>query len=858
MPACHQLAVSLTRIQAIGGGFAVAVGIFSMNSIGQSSSDFVRFGGILFQDSLVVFNNSRLTNCTAESLSDNALGTSYVFGGAFAMIHLHQVSNFRLGLLLPSDRPQLTNGYNVTVLVTRSHFTLCSVLSSAAARLGETSGSGGAIHVQSVALTNFSVLDSVFISNRATVAGGATNSPSFSRGGALAVEGNSSFSFVAVSSSKFFNCAVQGANISNMGARGGAVHVLRAASIAVIQTNFTNCSVLNAVSSGVVSGGSAMCTVLSGDTCINKCVFDATAGEDSSETSNGLLVLARSTSLARLNVSHCVFMSSTVVISIICAGSDGALRAVGSCDGPKMLLTQSRILQVSSSTVPSLNVVGSVLMSFPNLQSVSFSGSYLYCALSRFTAFKEQTVASSTSSSVYSCKPCLPHHMSLTANAVSLEELSSSKNADRCFPVSSKLGTSGCPFAVSDCTTYVNVVIGFWTNFSDARTLQDVRRCPQGYCGCINSIDGSCQLTPLLSIGRSTDPLCIRNRTGKLCGGCPPNFTQSVDDRSCISNEVCLKSLWWVWTVSILGFAGFSLYIVVSCRKHAVGAMSCLVFYFQMSSFATDSGEADAFAAILQYSQVHSLVAFYEGACYAPNMSAYNATAFKLIGPMFLVCFVVAWTFIIQKLQRRLNDDITVTYSGTLAVALLFAFSNIANAVFTLVECTSYSETDAVVFIDGTVPCRDATWNGLVFVAALLFLFPPAFAAALRFNKFPQSARDAVCGKFTEGMPYWGALTLTFRLLIAVSQFLRIDYPNLLAFVRLLLSMTVLVLLVNLRPYVYDRTFWVDVTCHVCLTALFGLQIIATSREFLGVAESLDPTRLNVFSAVTTLSTIFR
>lgn len=145
-----------------------------------------------------------------------------------------------------------------------------------------------------------------------------------------------------------------------------------------------------------------------------------------------------------------------------------------------------------------------------------------------------------------------------------------------------------------------------------------------------------------------------------------------------------------------------------------------------------------------------------------------------------------------------------------------------------------------------------------MFFAALLFLFPPAFAAALRFNKFPQSARDAVCGKFTEGMPYWGALTLTFRLLIAVSQFLRIDYPNLLAFVRLLLSMTVLVLLVNLRPYVYNRTFWVDVTCHVCLTALFGLQIIATSREFLGVAESLDPTRLNVFSAVTTLSTIFR
>jgi hypothetical protein len=91
-----------------------------------------------------------------------------------------------------------------------------------------------------------------------------------------------------------------------------------------------------------------------------------------------------------------------------------------------------------------------------------------------------------------------------------------------------------------------------------------------------------------------------------------------------------------------------------------------------------------------------------------------------------------------------------------------------------------------------------------------------------------------------------------------MSQFLRIDFPNLLAYLRLVLSMGMLVLLMNLRPYVHDHTFWVDVTCHVSLTALFGLHIIATSREFLGVAESLDPTRLIVFSTVAILGTFFR
>ena len=61
-------------MQAIGGGFAVVVGIYIMNSLGQSGSCSVYFGGIIFQDSLVVLNESRITNCTAESLSGNALG----------------------------------------------------------------------------------------------------------------------------------------------------------------------------------------------------------------------------------------------------------------------------------------------------------------------------------------------------------------------------------------------------------------------------------------------------------------------------------------------------------------------------------------------------------------------------------------------------------------------------------------------------------------------------------------------------------------------------------------------------------------------------------------------------------------
>jgi hypothetical protein len=78
-----------------------------------------------------------------------------------------------------------------------------------------------------------------------------------------------------------------------------------------------------------------------------------------------------------------------------------------------------------------------------------------------------------------------------------------------------------------------------------------------------------------------------------------------------------------------------------------------------------------------------------------------------------------------------------------------------------------------------------------------------------------------------------------------------------LAFVRLFLSTGAIVLLVNLRPYVDERTFWVDVVCYACLIVQFGLQIFSAEREFLGVAETLDRNR-SFSKDISTLSTVVR
>jgi hypothetical protein len=844
---------------------AVAVGVYMLNSVGATSSfkEF-SFGIISFRDSHISMTQSSVTNCSATSLTDSSQGPSSVYGGAFAVLHSPQVSNFVFGLLQPPmpGTELKSTGSNVTVLISNSNFSRCSALSSASSVVpGEANGGGGAVYAKSVAMTNFSLIQSNFINGTVNVNSGASGLSSFSYGGALAVEASDA-TFVAITRSSFATCGAGGANISNLAVRGGAVYVSRALSATVVQTNFTNCSVTDTASGDVVSGGAAVCAVLlTRDFSINQCVFDASGSQDKSGTSAGLLVIARNSSSSRVDVSHSVFTASAVMISVQCASDDGDRYVDGFCVGPHLLLRNSALHQVVSQAPTEFNAAGSVLMSLRNPASVSFTGTRMHCAIDEFSSFKEQPDRMSSKGTQYSCKPCQTFQVSLSTTKVLLEQLDNATNVDRCFPISDELPIRSCPFAIHTCTTFVRVSQGFWTKFSQSGKLEAAQRCPRGYCKCRDTIDGACPLPPLLSIDRTPDALCYGNRTGKLCGGCAPSFTQSMNDRICISNEMCAKNLWWVWTLSVLGYAAFSLFIVVSCEKRNSGAFSCLLFYFQMSSFAVSTDESTGSPAILEeYAQMRSIAQLYEGACYSPSTGAYHATVFKLFGPGLVFLFAVVWTWVIQRSQFRLQQRsiyISSSYSGSIAVTLLYVFSSVANVVFTLAECSSYRDnTDAVVFIDGTVSCRDAKWNVVMFFAALLFLVPAMFTAALRLKKLPNSARDAVCGKFTEPAFYWGAVTLSFRLLISATQFLRVDFPNLLAFVRSFLSTGAVILLVNLRPYVDERAFWVDLVCYICLIAQFGLQGFAANRDYLAVSQSSD--QENFFSSVSSLSTVVR
>jgi hypothetical protein len=273
--------------------------------------------------------------------------------------------------------------------------------------------------------------------------------------------------------------------------------------------------------------------------------------------------------------------------------------------------------------------------------------------------------------------------------------------------------------------------------------------------------------------------------------------------------------MYWVWTLSTIWWAVIALGIVVNSYRSS-GALSCVLFYFQMSSLASsfdESQNASGSNWAVIFSQFDTIFSLSSLSCWAPNMSAYDVTATKLIGPCFVLAFAFAWTRLLLVSKTRLlrrGIDLEVSYTGTFSVTLLFVFSNVTNVVFTLVTCTS----EGVLFIDGSMNCRNTTWWILIGVVVILCLVPIVFAVSLWLNKLPLQARAAVCCAYTDSVYYWGSSTLAFRLLMSITPLLiPPDLVNISAFLHSLLSVLMLVLLMHQRPYVVVHTFWVDVSC---------------------------------------------
>jgi hypothetical protein len=641
--------------------------------------------------------------------------------------------------------------------------------------------------------------------------------------------------------------------------------------VSITESQFTDCSIANAVRLSiskqvlkvpvgpyVVNGGAGASIAFARNVSVVRCVFDAGGGADASDTSAALLVIFSGLSPSHVLVADTVLKGSQAVLSISCADQLNNFVVQCPLTGLAAVFKNSSFLQTPPSTLrEEFDLIGSTLMTMPNAVSLFSAKTRMKCASAQFAVFASSSMQPFVLE--YACRPCPPFQVSLSADEVWLEDAARSDDIDRCFPLPDAMR---CPFGITLCQTFVDVSRGFWTQYSSARsaTLLPVQHCPRGYCDCGSS---TCRLSSPLSIeGAAAKSLCSGQRTGPLCGGCLPHFTQSMDGVSCISNEQCTQDLWWVWMLSVLGYAIIG-FIIVPVSADNNGALSCLLFYVQMATFSSSPHDTKYPREFIEYFELRPIVALLSRSCFARDMGAYEATAARLVGPVFVLVFSVVWTWLLQMLQPLLQQrrfSATVSYSGTFISAILFVFSSTATVVFSLVQCTSYTiGGSGVIYIDGTVSCFDGRWKVLIAVVALLCLCPVAFAAALLRDKLPASARAAVCRAFTERMFYWGAVTLGFRLLMSLTQFFDVGKnSNVLAFARSCLSTCMLVLLVYCRPYKHQLTFWFDFTNYACLVAQFGLQALAESFEFFGVDPAIDDFHQSLFLRVVTTMTVLR
>ena len=96
-----------------------------------------------------------------------------------------------------------------------------------------------------------------------------------------------------------------------------------------------------------------------------------------------------------------------------------------------------------------------------------------------------------------------------------------------------------------------------------------------------------------------------------------------------------------------------------------------------------------------------------------------------------------------------------------------------------------------------------------------------------------------LCSPYTDDANYWVALALLFRFVVSVLSATVRQFPSVSAMVLSVCTVCMLLLLQSKRPYVDQRTYYMDMFCYFCLIVQFLLQSLAGASESLGL--SLNP-----------------
>jgi hypothetical protein len=738
---------------------------------------------------------------------------------------------------------------------------------------GANSAAGGAIFVSSFNVDV--IVSSSVISHSSVRTGCATmSSKTYSLGGCISVFQARD---VIVDSTNMLYCVAIGVPQANdVFVSGGGIFVQASESVTLESSFVASCSVEDAFSVRIlICGGGGLGTKNVPLVRISDSAFYNNS--DSSLTAVILLQQLDAELGMVVNITNGSALSTDPSISVMLPVLNMSCGLNCSNEQQQRLrlnVLNSTLLAQNPSEQP---YQSALVMSLPRWSPVFAANSFVNCSF-KGTDNIAVIVRPENNIVVVTCSPCAKaFSIAMASRSMNLSKFSSyavqSRISESCRPLILKSLDSlsdqeqQCPFGVSFCSTIAIITVGFWTNFPTDGSISYSIRCPSNYCGCRN-IPGysqpTCRIFPPFSVEyQPDDALCSNNRTGILCGACKLNYTQSLNGYSCVPNDVCSEALPWVWALTVIGYIVFSVYIVITSMTINSGFITCVLFYGQLASFASlpsqlvpESEKSEISLWFSKVSQFGSILAFYNDSCYGLGMGAYEAMAAQLIGPVIVLSVTLPLTYAAKLLLLRLTHflqrhsiNISISYGATIINVLLLVFSSVLSVVFQLITCQELG-TESVVFIDGTKKCDGPLHSGLIAVAALLSFVPAVFFILLKRNIIPATVKVIVCSAYTDSRYYWSAIALFFRFLMTVVFATAREFPSVTSLALLVCSVFMLVLLIMMRPYAEQRSYYMDVFCYMCLTVQFALQVLVRTSESLGfavaVSNSFRPVLFNV------------
>ena len=246
--------------------------------------------------------------------------------------------------------------------------------------------------------------------------------------------------------------------------------------------------------------------------------------------------------------------------------------------------------------------------------------------------------------------------------------------------------------------------------------------CPLDYC----TPTDSASVYINFSEEKGADAQCAYNRSGTLCGACPPNLSLSLGSSKCLS---CPK-LWPILTVVIIlssllsGIALVALILVLNLTV-AVGTINAIIFYANIvaanSKILLPFSEPNFATVLISWLNLE----FGLDACFFKGMDIYWKTWLQIVFPSYVI-FLVAMIIIISEHSMRFAHLIGKRNPiATLTTLILLSYAKFLHTIIAAFSFSTLEYPDGsrqtVWLPDGTVSYFSGKHIAL-FIAAVFIL----------------------------------------------------------------------------------------------------------------------------------------